>query len=224
MNKILIGALTTIVFGAGTATIVAASGLIDMGADTPHNPLVYKALEFGRERSIARRAAGLKVPDDFGNLERVRRGAGNYDAMCINCHLAPEMPDSEIRKGLYPRPPNLVTQAQMPELSRDSARDFWIIKHGIKASGMPAWSKGGMDDEAIWDLAAFVQKLPGLAKADYDQLVAASDGHAHGGVNDHVDGHDEHESSSAVNTALKPVGSPAAVHGHDDHGHGTHKH
>jgi hypothetical protein len=58
------------------------------------------------------------VPDDFGNLERVRRGAGNYDAMCINCHLAPEMPDSEIRKGLYPRPPNLVTQAQMPELSR----------------------------------------------------------------------------------------------------------
>jgi hypothetical protein len=73
-------------------------------------------------------------------------------------------------------------------------------------------------------LAAFVQKLPGLAKADYDQLVAASDGHAHGGVNDHVDGHDEHESSSAVNTALKPVGSPAAVHSHDDHGHGTHKH
>ena len=224
MNKIFIGALMTIVLGAGTATFVAASGLIDIGADVPHSSLIYKALEFGRERSIARRAAALNVPEDLASPERVRRGAGNYEAMCINCHLAPDMPDSEIRKGLYPRPRNLATQAKTPETSRSPARDFWIIKHGIKSSGMPAWSKGGMDDEAIWDLAAFVQKLPGLAKADYDQLVAASDGHAHGGVNDHVDGHDEHESSSAVNTALKPVGSPAAVHGHDDHGHGTHKH
>jgi cytochrome c553 len=224
MNKIFIGALMTIVFGAGTATIVAASGLIDIGADVPHSPLIFKALEFGRERSIARRAAGLNVPEDLGSPERVRRGAGNYEAMCINCHLAPEMSNSEIRKGLYPRPPNLAAQAQMQEFPRSPARDFWIIKHGIKASGMPAWSKGGMDDEAIWDLAAFVQKLPRLAKADYDQLVAASDGHAHSGVDDHVDGHDEHESPPVVNVAPKPVGSPTAAHSHDDHEHGAHKH
>lgn len=224
MNKILIGALTTIVLGAGTATIVAASGLIDIGADVPHSPLIYKALEFGRERSIARRAAGLNVPEDLGSPERVRRGAGNYEAMCINCHLAPDMPGSEIRKGLYPTPRNLATQAETPETSRSPARDFWIIKHGIKSSGMPAWSKGGMDDEAIWDLAAFVQKLPRLAKADYDQLVAASDGHAHSGVDHHVDGHDKHESPPVVNAAPKSVGSPTAAHSHDDHEHGTHKH
>lgn len=221
MNKILIGALTTIVLGASTATIVAASGLIEIGADVPHSPLIYKMLEFGRERSIARRADGLKVPEDFGNPERVRRGAGNYDAMCIDCHLAPEMPDSEIRKGLYPMPPNLAAKAQTPEPNRDPARDFWIIKHGIKASGMPAWSKGGMDDEAIWDLAAFLQKLPGLSKPDYDQLVAASDGHSHGGVDNHAAGHDDH-------AAPQPVGSLTAApsdDGHEPaHEHGTHKH
>jgi cytochrome c553 len=221
MNKILIGALTTIVLGASTATIVAASGLIEIGADVPHSPIIYKILEFGRERSIARHADDLKVPEDFGNPERVRRGAGNYHAMCINCHLAPEMPDSEIRKGLYPRPPKLATEVQRLETSRNPARDFWIIKHGIKASGMPAWSKGGMDDEAIWDLAAFVQKLPVLAKADYDQLVAASDGHAHDGVDNHAVGHDDHASP-------QPFGSSTAAPSDDDHEHahehGTHKH
>ncbi len=67
MNKIFIGALMTIVLGAGTATFVAASGLIDIGADVPHSSLIYKALEFGRERSIARRAAALNVPEDLAS-------------------------------------------------------------------------------------------------------------------------------------------------------------
>ncbi len=89
-------------------------------------------------------------------------------------------------------PPELTTK---PETALNppftQARQFWIIKHGIKASGMPAWSKGGMEDEAIWDLVAFLQKLPGLTATDYKALVASSEGHSHGGLDAH-DVHGDH--------------------------------
>lgn len=220
MNKFIIGALATLGIGAATGGIVAASGIVNVAANEPHSAFVYQTLAFARERSIANRLSDIKVPEDFADPERVRRGAGNYAAMCVNCHLTPEVADSEIRKGLYPMPPNLSAKS---ETSRNAARDFWIIKNGIKASGMPAWSAGGMEDAAIWDLAAFLQKMPFMAKADYEQLVAASDGHSHGGMaeHDHAGGHDEHHAEPVQSP---PVAKANKGHDHGGHDHGSHKH
>src|SRR5574343_1175571 len=220
MNKFLIGALATLGFGAATGGIVVASGIVNVAANEPHSSFVYQTLAFARERSIASRSSDIKIPEDFADPERLRRGAGNYAAMCANCHLSPEIADSEIRKGLYPTPPNLSAKAEVSSTSRNAARDFWIIKNGIKASGMPAWSAGGMEDAAIWDLAAFLQKMPIMAKADYEQLVAASDGHSHGGLteHDHAGGHDDHH---AEPEQLQPVAKSKKSHSHD---HGSHKH
>lgn len=220
MYRFIWGALATIGLGAATAGIVVMAGVIDVGADTPHSSFTYQALAFIRERAIASRIGDIQVPADFADPERVRRGAGNYAAMCVNCHLSPEAPDSEIRKGLYPTPPNLAEKPASPS-PRDAARDFWFIKHGIKASGMPAWSKGGMEDEAIWDLAAFLQKLPLQSASAYEQLVAASDGHSHDGR----EGHD-HEAAPATPTAEKSAGKSKKTRSHDhgSHDHGAHKH
>lgn len=224
MNKILLGILAALGLGAATGTIVIASGVIDVGADTPHSPAVHQVLNYAREQSIARNAADIKVPDTLNDPERVRRGAGNYDAMCVNCHLAPELPDSEIRQGLYPKPPNLSLKPDAP-LELSASRRFWVIKHGIKASGMPAWSKGGMDDEAIWDLVALLQKMPALSNADYERLVAASEGHSHGGLEarTHGDG-DQQEMPLPVVTAKTPDSSKGHNHDHGAHVHGKHKH
>ncbi|PKO37404.1 MAG: cytochrome C [Betaproteobacteria bacterium HGW-Betaproteobacteria-6] len=223
MNKVITGVLATLAFGAASVATVVTTGIVDVGADTPHHPVVTDLLGFARERAIARQSAGITAPADLDDPERIRRGAGNYAAMCVDCHLAPAMADSEIRKGLYPTPPNLAGSSPEAGAGRDPARDFWIIKHGIKASAMPAWSKGGMDDEAIWDLTAFVKAMPGLSKTAYDQLVAASDGHVHGGMDGHADGHDEHPAPLAAATP-KPAAAPTAGHRHDDHDHGAHKH
>ena len=168
------------------------SGAYNMAADEPHWMPTEGLLEVLRERSIAVRIKGIEVPADLGDAARVRRGAGNYDAMCVGCHLRPGMDDSEIRKGLYPQPPKLTE----PQADRDagamsaSAAQFWIIKHGIKASGMPAWSKGGVDDGTIWDMVALLRKLPELSPADYEAAVAASAGHTHA-----AEAHHEHENS-----------------------------
>lgn len=223
MNKFVIGALTTLAVGAATGSIVAVLGIVNVAANEPHGSFVYQILDFVRERSIAHRLSGIKAPDDFADPERVRRGAGNYAAMCVNCHLAPEMMDSEIRKGLYPMPPNLSAHTELPTINRNAARDFWIIKNGIKASGMPAWSAGGIEDAGIWDLAAFLQKLPLMTKADYDQFVAASDGHSHGGMTEHDqgNGHAHHHAEPPQSVTEESINHS---HDHGSHEQSFHKH
>jgi mono/diheme cytochrome c family protein len=72
-----------------------------------------------------------------------------------------------------------------------AVRRFWIIKNGIKDSGMPAWSKAGVDDAAIWDLVALVQQLPTLSQTDYSTLVESSEGHVHGGADPEHHHHDD---------------------------------
>lgn len=149
------------------------SGAYDVGADAPHTRPVYAILETIRDRSIQTRAASLQVPD-LRDPARVVQGSGNYQAMCAGCHLAPGMPATELSQGLYPAPPDLSKMATSP------AEAFWAIKHGIKSSGMPAWGKS-MQDEYIWNLAAFLQELPKMSPEQYKALVAQSGGHSHGG-------------------------------------------
>jgi hypothetical protein len=117
-----------------------------------------------RERSIQRRAEGLRVPD-LDDPQSILKGAGQYAAMCTGCHLAPGMADSEIRPGLYPRPPDLAKTRVDPRAA------FWVIKHGIKMSAMPAWGTSH-DDATIWSMVAFLQKLPAMTPAGYRAIVA----------------------------------------------------
>ncbi|WP_428826657.1 c-type cytochrome [Azonexus sp. IMCC34842] len=184
MGKILLGAVGMLGLGSLMVAALVQFGLLDFAADQPHAAVVHRLVEWAREQSIARRAADVVRPADLSEAGRIRRGAGNYEAMCVSCHLAPGVEDSEIRKGLYPPPLDLARSVGATDSAATDGRRFWIIKHGIKGSGMPAWSKGGMDDEAIWDLTAFLKVLPALSPAEYRSRVAASDGHSHEGMSE----------------------------------------
>lgn len=149
-------------------------GALNFAGDVPHSRPVYSIIEFVRERSVNVRAAEITVPA-LNSKEALIRGAGNYEAMCVQCHLAPGKSDTELSRGLYPSPPNLSRSAVQP------AEAFWTIKHGIKASGMPAWGKS-MTDADIWNLVALVQQLPRMDPKSYKELVSSSTGHSHAGA------------------------------------------
>lgn len=218
MKKILIGALGAAVLATVTGGAVLALGLPSFAADEPHADAVTSMIAFVRERSIARAAADVRVPADISSPDRARRGAGNYEAMCSGCHLSPGVADSEIRKGLYPTPPNLASAGQEGGDSTADARRFWIVKHGIKGSGMPAWSKGGMDDAAIWDLVAFLRVLPGMSPDDYRSRVEASDGHAHAGMDGAEHGQGNHHQGDQSKHRDHPHAAGGDHQGHH-HGH-----
>lgn len=101
---------------------------------------------------------------NLADEKRVLEGARQYAQMCEACHLAPGVADTALRQGLYPRPPELARHRMDPRVS------FWIVKHGIKMTGMPAWGVSH-DDERLWSVVAFLQKLPGLDAKQYCDLV-----------------------------------------------------
>lgn len=163
-----------------SAFVFVYAGIFNIAADAPHSAFTYAIMETVRSRSITVRAKDVQVPA-LDDPKLISTGAQHYAAMCGDCHLAPDKSESEIRTGLYPQPPDLTKH-----LHASPAEAFWVIKHGIKMSGMPAW---GMthDDSSIWGLVAFLQKLPELTPAQY-QALAKAEGESH-----HQHSHDQHD-------------------------------
>ncbi|HJP68977.1 MAG TPA: cytochrome c, partial [Sphingomicrobium sp.] len=126
------------------AGIFISSGVYNIGADAPHSKIVSGALEELRERAISRRARDLTPPADLNDPKRIAAGAGLYNEMCTGCHLGPGVERSELSQGLYPPAPEL---ARGDDLS--AAEQFWVIKHGVKLTAMPAWGKTH-NDQLIW--------------------------------------------------------------------------
>ena len=156
------GALLVLV---GAAAVGIYAGLYNIAADVPHTQSVYWLFETVRDRSIAARARDVVVPNDLNDPNRISRGAGQYADMCSGCHLAPGMKRTEISRGLYPRAPELRRKTDLTP-----AKQFWIVKHGVKMTGMPAWGVTH-EDELLWDVVAFVRKLPELTPDQYEILV-----------------------------------------------------
>lgn len=171
------------------------SGTYDIGADAPHWALTKKVISLLRDRSIETRASGIEVPklDDPALLAE---GAAHYHEMCTGCHLAPGMGDTEIRQGLYPKPPNLT------HFAPDPAEAFWVIKHGIKMTAMPAWGVTH-DDQKIWAMVAYLQQQPHMSVERYRQLYMAGDA-AEAGAPEHA--------APAQASSVAPAASGTAMH------------
>lgn len=185
-----VGILVGLVLAFGVLLI--HSGAYNVAADEPHWRFTKSVLEDVRVESVELRSAKIEVPA-LDNVALVTSGAGNYDAMCADCHLKPGVEATELSRGLYPAPPSFPIARP-----RDPAAAFWVIKHGIKMTGMPAWGKS-MNDEYVWGLVAFVNELEGMTEDRYRELVDASGGHQHGGSESGTEGEGathEHEPGS----------------------------
>jgi mono/diheme cytochrome c family protein len=119
----------------------------------------------------------------------VRNGLGHYREMCVVCHGAPGVPKSEIGMGLNPDPPDLAHEGA----EQAPARLFWVLKNGIKMTGMPSF---GMThtDEQLWAMVAFLKQLPKLNPQQYAAMVAAADaGHHSPAAAGAPDGHEREQ-------------------------------
>ena len=164
MIKPTLTVIGVLLLGALGAALFVASGFYNIGADDHHTKATLALITQLRDRSIQARLGSIQ-PQLAATPAMIQSGAEHYAALCVGCHLAPGVTKSDLRTGLYPHPPNLAQ-----EDIQESRRTFWIIKHGIKMSAMPAWGKT-LDDAAIWDVVAFVRKMPGMTPEDYQGLA-----------------------------------------------------
>lgn len=152
---------------AGVAGALAAvTGIIPITSSSGHFAVTEWLLVFTKRRSIATHTWG-KDPPPLGDPALVLKGAGHFEAGCRPCHGAPDLPRlPRVPRAMLPPPPDLsvVVFDYAPE------ELFYIVKHGIKFTGMPAWPSQVRDDE-VGALVAFLVKLPGLSAADYRRLV-----------------------------------------------------
>lgn len=197
MKSGLLGALATVLIAAVVCAVVVLSGVVNVGADDPVPGFVESLLHTTMERSVASRTSDIDVPD-LDDPELVVEGAEHYDSMCVHCHGAPGVEPGEIAQGLHPTPPELASDGP-----RDPATLFWVTKHGVMMTGMPAWGTSH-EDESIWGMVALMKRFPQMTGDQYAALVARSegehggDGHHHEGGHGHDEGrrhhdHDSHE-------------------------------
>jgi len=167
------------------ALVVILSGAFDIAATSGHSAPVAFLLHFTMKRSVAARAPDL-TPPDLDDPALILRGATHYATGCAPCHGGPGELASPIAQRMTPVPPGLYDAA------RDFTPDelFWIVKHGVKMTAMPAWPAQGRDDE-IWAMVAFLRHLPAQKTADYAKLtgLAGGPGFLDGGIERAADPH-----------------------------------
>ena len=158
--------------GIGGALIVL-SGIVPIKASSGHWAITEWFLELAMRRSIATHTLGIRAPS-LDDATLVVKGAGHYHTACRPCHGGPDLAQPRIASRMTPRPPDL-----QPEIKGYSAEElFYIVKHGIKFTGMPAWPTQQRDDE-VWAMVAFLRKLPEMDARSYQRLAtgrSAGDG------------------------------------------------
>jgi cytochrome c553 len=145
--------------------LVAVSGVIPIKASSGHWAITRWFLNSSKERSVATHTLGLEAPS-LNEPSLVLKGAGHYETGCRPCHDNPAQPHPRVAWKMTPSPPYLP-----PRISAWEPDElFYIVKHGVKFTGMPAWPALQRDDE-VWAMVAFLRRFPGLDEEEYRRLA-----------------------------------------------------
>ena len=185
--------------------VVAFVNLFSVSARDPHWEITTKMLDALRRWSIASEAEGIQVPA-LGDRAQLVQGVVHYHAHCGVCHGGPGYEPGDIALGMYPRPADLKDVATR----HTPAELFWIVRNGIKMTGMPAWADHG--DEELWPVVALLLAFPTMTPEAYSALVAEGNAEQH------------HGTEAAVPPAIPAVAAPHERGGHKHANGRAHKH
>ncbi len=157
------------------------SGFYDIGAGEPHWQIT---LSGPGDRTPpfhqVSRGGDIVPPTNLGDQDRILAGAVHFATHCAICHSAPGAKAKDLAEGMYPKPPELTNASR----TWSPGELFWIVKHGIKMSGMPSWADHG--DDQLWNSVAFLESLPSMTPENYKKLLETANakgiGHQMGGM------------------------------------------
>jgi mono/diheme cytochrome c family protein len=160
---------TVLVLAALSVASVAAVvyfGWFNIAATREHPAPVYHFLHTAMRRSIDARADKIVVPR-LDVAARIDNGFVLFREHCVQCHGAPGVAPQPFAFGLRPEPPSLY----VPARDWPAAHLYWIAKYGVKMTAMPAWQYR-LGEQQLWDITAFLKRLPMLSPAAYRELDA----------------------------------------------------
>jgi cytochrome c553 len=144
---------------------LAWSGLVPIAASSGHWPITDWFLHWTMQNS-ARTYGSFQTPEQVREDAALVSAAGHFRQACQVCHGAPGEPPSPAMQAATPPAPNLADTG-----GHYSDRElFWIVQHGIKYTGMPAWPKADRPDE-VRRMVGFIRRMPTLSAQDYRALT-----------------------------------------------------
>jgi cytochrome c553 len=158
-------AVATLVGLAAAGMLFAWSGVFNIAASSGHWPITDWFLHWTMRNSV-RTYAAVTSPDDPADRTGMVSAAGHFANACAVCHGAPGVKPAPVMQGATPPAPDLAVNAKQ----WSDKQLFWILQHGVKYTGMPAWPVQDRPDE-VRRMVAFVRRLPGMTPAQYDALV-----------------------------------------------------
>jgi mono/diheme cytochrome c family protein len=173
--KLLLGIIGLLaVLGAVFAAGFFFGGFYNVAANEDDPDIVNWTLDHVRAASVARQATDTPSAS-LNDPALVQAGAKSFSQRgCVHCHGGPGVEWSKFSEGLNPGPPDLkdVVGDMLPQ------ELFWVIKNGIKMTGMPSFGKIEVPDPEIWSMVAFLKKLPAVSEADYKAWTTPAPGAA----------------------------------------------
>lgn len=166
-------------------------GVYNIAATEQHTRVTYHLMHTAMKRSVAMRAKDVNPPD-LRDPQRQQRGLVLFRDHCVQCHGGPGVAPEPFALGLRPAPVNLVQTA------RDwPAREiYWVVKHGIKMTGMPGW-QFRMTENDLWDVVAFVDAMTTMSPREYREKAQSA-------------------GASMQDAALRPLALPQGPNAHTD--------
>lgn len=229
MGRYVMGAVAGVALAITLGLLVSLGGWVNVGAVWQDPPPVAWWLHTTYERSVARQAADIDEPVDHDDPVAVRAGARAFDEMCSVCHTPPGLSPTVQSQGLNPRPPELSELLAR----RTPTQAFWVIRSGVRMTGMPAFGPSHPDAQ-LWQVVAFLKQATDVDAAGYAELtgqarqIPASDGHRHrhGGASGErpagraMSAHGEPSADDGEGRAAETAPADAHPHATGDH----HKH
>jgi mono/diheme cytochrome c family protein len=166
--RFVYGFLSAMVVLVVGVLVMTYSGAYNVAANVPDSAVTKWLLSTNMKQSVARQAHAISSPPRLTE-EQAQLGARLYKDTCVYCHGAPGKDPGNIGNGLNPE------AAYLPDAAKrwNDAELFWIIRNGIKMTGMASYGAAHSNEE-IWAIVAFVRRLPNMSPEQYGQMEQAS--------------------------------------------------
>jgi len=161
IQLLILAALATAAIGALLAFGYVKSGLYNVGAAKPHTRFTFWVTHETMIHSVRSHAKSIVAPASV-SAAQVVRGYCAYETHCVACHGAAGVARQHWAGGMEPQPPYLLDATE----TFRQRELFWIVKNGIKMTGMPSW-KDSMTDAQIWEVVAWLEASRRLRPQTY---------------------------------------------------------
>jgi mono/diheme cytochrome c family protein len=168
VKQFFLGVLATIAIIVFGGIAYLRLGLAETRADLPPSKLESLLMTSAVHASVRREAPEMPNPV-APTEENLIAGGRLYLDGCAGCHGTPGKPKKEGDDGLFPPVP------QLPQFHYSEAQMFWVIKHGVRRTGMFANGKWNTDTE-VWTMAAYIKRIQSLPARVREELAKPKGG------------------------------------------------